>query len=93
MERRMVASSEQVSSDLGGEVVILNVRKGVYCGLCGVGAHVWRLLQEPRRLADVRDALLQEYEVSPQRCEEELVALVRDLAREGLVECADGTAR
>lgn len=92
LEAMMVASGDQVSSDLGGEVVILNVSKGVYCGLSGVGASVWRLLQEPRRLAEVRDVLMEEYEVTAERCERELLALVAELTREGLVVAADAPA-
>ena len=56
-------SREQVSSELAGEVVIMNLRRGVYHGLEATGARVWQLIQEPRKVSEIRDALLAEYDV------------------------------
>lgn len=82
----VVAGKDQVSCDLAGEVAILHVKKGVYYGLDPVGARIWELIQEPRTLGEVRDAILDEYEVEPERCERDLLALLGRLAEEGLVE-------
>jgi hypothetical protein len=65
----VVAVENQVSSDLGGEVAILDLKLGVYYGLDEVGARVWELIQEPRVVDEVRDVLLEEYDVVPERCE------------------------
>ena len=82
----VAASKEQVSCDLHGEAAILNVESGVYYGLDPVGARVWGLIQEPRAVSAVRDALLREYDVAPDRCEQDLLALLADLAASGLIE-------
>ena len=82
----VVAAKDQVSSDLGGEVAILDLKAGVYYGLDAVGARIWSLIQEPRTVNEIRDILLEEYEVEPERCERDLLALLRRLADEGLVE-------
>jgi hypothetical protein len=88
----VVAAKEQISSDLGGEAVILNLKTGVYHGLDAVGARIWNLLQEPRNVNDIRDALLNEYEVEPDRCERDLLALLQQLADSGLIEVRNATA-
>lgn len=85
----VVAVEDQVSSDLGGEVAILDLKVGVYYGLDEVGARVWELIQEPRVVGDVRDVLIEEYEVVPERCERDLFALLERLAEEGLIEVRD----
>ncbi len=85
----VVAAEGQVSSDLGGEVAILDLEAGVYYGLDEVGARIWSLIQEPRSVDEVRDILLEEYEVEPERCEYDLVALLQRLAEEGLVKVED----
>jgi Coenzyme PQQ synthesis protein D (PqqD) len=82
----VVAAKDQVSSDLGGEVAILDLKAGVYYGLDAVGARIWSLIQEPITVNEIRDILLEEYEVEPERCERDLLALLRRLADEGLVE-------
>ena len=86
VDSTIMATKEQVSADLAGESVILNLKSGVYYGLDPVGATVWGLIQEPKSLSEVRDAVLQEYEVEPERCERDLLALFQELAEEGLVE-------
>ena len=81
-----MAAKDQVSSDLGGEVAILDLKAGVYYGLDAVGARIWSLIQEPRTVNEIRDILLEEYEVEPERCERDLLVLLQRLADEGLIE-------
>ena len=82
----VVAAKDQVSSDLGGEVAILDLKAGVYYGLDTVGARIWSLIQEPRTVNEIRDILLEEYEVEPERCERDLLVLLQRLADERLIE-------
>jgi hypothetical protein len=82
----VVAARDQVSSDLGKEVAILDLKAGVYYGLDAVAARIWNLIQEPRTVNEIRDILLEEYEVEPERCERDLLALLERLAAEGLIE-------
>jgi hypothetical protein len=77
---------DQVSSSLSGEAVILNLVSGTYYGLNPLGARIWDLIGEERTLAEIRDAILQEYEVAPERCMSDIRELVEKLATEGLVE-------
>jgi hypothetical protein len=81
-----VASDQQISSQLGDETVILDLEDGVYYGLDPVGTSIWRLLQEPRPIAEIRDRIVEEYDVDPERCERELLALLRDLAERRLID-------
>jgi hypothetical protein len=87
----VVASKEQVFSDLGGEAVVLSLKSGVYYGLDEVGAHIWDLIQTPRRVSEVCDLLLEEYDVEPDNCEHDVIALLLSLASEGLIEICDAT--
>ena len=98
LERRVsvyssvVATKEQVSSDLGQEAVILDLKSGVYYGLNDVGTRIWNLIQEPRTLNEIRDAIVKEYEVEPECCEHELLTLLQELSNAGLIEVRDETA-
>lgn len=85
----MVAAKDQVSCSLGDDFVILDLKAGMYFGLDNVGALVWKLLQEPRRIADLRQAILDAFEVAPDVCERDLLALLRDLVERNLVEIKD----
>jgi hypothetical protein len=85
----VVASAEQASADLGDEAAILNLKDGVYYGLDPVGARIWKFIQTPRTVREVRDALLEEYDVEADRCEEELIALLQQLAKNDLIDIVD----
>ena len=86
----VTAVKEHVSCDLDGESVILNVTNGVYYGLNAVGGRIWALLQEkPRSIEQLRQVLLDEYDVDPQQCETQLVALLQDLESKGLIKAGE----
>jgi Coenzyme PQQ synthesis protein D (PqqD) len=85
----VVASPDQVSSDLSGESVILNLKSGTYFGLNEVGSSIWQFIQEPRTVSDVCESILAEYDVDAQTCETEVQALLVDLLAARLVEIRD----
>jgi len=88
----VVAAEDQVSSDLGGEVAILDLQGGTYYGLDAVGARIWSLIQQPKNVEEIRNTLVSEYEVNEDRCERDLIALLQKLADEGLIEVRNGTS-
>jgi coenzyme PQQ synthesis protein D (PqqD) len=91
-ETIVVAAKDQLSCDLGGEAAILNAKTGLYYGLDAVGARVWSLIQQPRSVRDLRETLLSEYDVEPDRCERDLLTLLDQFLAEGLIEVQGHTA-
>lgn len=88
----VVAAKDQVSCDLAGEAAILNVKSGIYYGLDPVGARIWSLVQQPRAVAEIQNAIAEEYEVEPAQCARDLRELLEKLLAEGLIEVKDGSA-
>jgi|ERR1700683_4723964 hypothetical protein len=88
----VVATPDQVSCPLGEESAILNLKNSVYYGVNPVGARVWNLLQRPKRVSELRDAILQEYAVEPARCEHDLLDLLEKMRLEGLIEIQKAAA-
>jgi hypothetical protein len=84
-ETTIVASPDQASVDLDDEAAILNLKTGIYFGLNEVGAWIWRLIQEPRTVVEIREAVLAEFEVEPEVCQSDLQALLRDLEQNQLI--------
>jgi len=82
----VTVTKDQVSCRLGSEAAILNVKDGIYYGLDPVGAHIWKLLQTPCKVAEIQEALVQEYDVEPERCQRDLMALLEELLGAGLIE-------
>ncbi|MDJ0798452.1 MAG: lasso peptide biosynthesis PqqD family chaperone [Calothrix sp. MO_167.B12] len=85
-EAVIVAAKEQISSDLAGESVILQLSTGIYYGLNQVGASIWNLIQESKTVEEIKNAILEEYEVEPEQCDRDLLALLQELEAKGLIE-------
>ncbi len=71
---------------------MLDLNKGVYYGLDTVGARIWELIQTPQPVVAVRDAIVREYDVTLERCEHDLLALLSELAAVALIELRDAPA-
>lgn len=82
----VVATKNEISCKLGEEAAILGLKNSVYYGLNAVGARIWDLLQEPKRLGDVQTTIVSEYDVSAEQAERDLVRFVRGMLAEGLIE-------
>lgn len=82
----VVAAADVLASDFGAELVMLDLRDGVYYGLEDVGARVWSLVQQPIKVSAILDALVAEYDVEPARCERDLRSLLTELAARRLIE-------
>ncbi len=88
----VVAATEQVSCPLGEEAAILNLKNSVYYGMNPVGARVWELLKQPKSVTELRNTLLEEYEVDEVRCVDDLLALLETMRSEGLIEVRGAAA-
>ncbi len=80
------ASEEVLSSSLGGEVVLLEMENGVYYSLNEVGARIWELIGEPTSVKEVCRHIVDEYDVDPEQCSRDTLAVLSDLTDRGLAE-------
>jgi hypothetical protein len=83
----IVASPDQTSCLIDSEAVLLSLQTGEYFGLNDVGASVWAAIQRPRTVAEIRDALLTEYDgVDETACTAELLDFLERMLALRLVE-------
>ena len=75
-----------------GEAAILSLRDGLYFGLNRVATRIWRLLEEGKRVVEVRDVLSKEFDVEEDRLTRDLIELIEQLAQQGLVEISPEAA-
>ncbi len=90
LDSRVIATPDQLSSDLAGEVVILSLADGVYYGLDAVGAYIWQRLREPRTVRDLVGDVMTRYEIDRAQCERDLLAFLEDLRMHHLAEVVAG---
>lgn len=76
---------EQLSCALGDESAILNMKNSVYYGLDPVGTRIWSLIQQRISVRELRNRLMDEYEVGADQCEGDLLSLLEKMRNEGLI--------
>jgi len=87
LESRVLASPQQVSCDVADEAVLLSMRDGEYYGLNEVAASIWKLVQEPRTVRQIRDALLGDYaDIDSGECEHAVLSFLNEMVTLGLVD-------
>jgi hypothetical protein len=74
-----------IHKNVGDEVILLDLDRGVYYGLDSVGARIWDLLQAGHAAGEVVETLLSEYEVTRAEAEQDVAALIEQLAGKGLL--------
>jgi Coenzyme PQQ synthesis protein D (PqqD) len=89
----VVVADDVLSSELGTEHVLLNLRDGTYYGLDDVGSEIWKLLQKPVSIVAICDAIVETYDVNPEHCRHDVVRLLGELVERRLVDVRDSVAR
>ncbi|GGB99827.1 PqqD family protein [Dyadobacter sediminis] len=80
-------SSDQISSKVAGETVILNHSKGAYYGLDEVGVLIWDTLEKgPQTMDSLCQVVVNEYDIDTETCKNDIDVLLKDLISEKLVE-------
>mgnify|MGYP000628421697 FL=1 len=67
------------TTDLNGEIVMMDLEKGRYFSLNGVGSRIWEIIEEPIGINKIVDSLLEEYDVSRNECEENVLEFLGKL--------------
>lgn len=85
LETTVVRSSEVMASPVDHELVMMDIDAGAYYSLNRVGADIWNRLAEPLAVADLCTQLMQQYDVDQTTCEADVLALLNDMAENGLL--------
>lgn len=86
MHTTVVIAPGLAAAELGGEAVVLDANTGKYYGLNELGARIFDLIRQPAAVRDVVQALLQEYEVTADRLEQDVLAFLHAMEARELVE-------
>ncbi len=89
IDSTIVAVRDQVSSPVNEEAVILQLQRGTYYGVNDVGAVIWNLVQQPRRVGEIERELMAQFDVGAEQCRSDLFLFLEALAEAELIEVRD----
>jgi Coenzyme PQQ synthesis protein D (PqqD) len=88
MDSEFVIPPQVRAHMVGEELVLLHLESGTYFGLDPVGARVWQFVRAGKSLSQACDAMVEEYDVSREVLEQDVLALACDLVDKKLVSVA-----
>lgn len=88
LNSRVVRLAGQVFGEVDGQVVLLAVESGEYRAANPTGSRVWGMLEKPWVVSALVAALVEEFEVTPEQCEREMLAFLEKMRVDGLIEVA-----
>lgn len=75
-----------VSERFAAETLVLDAANDRYVRLNDTGARLWALLEEPTPVSSLSEALARDWDIPPDRAEQDVKAFLESLASRGLVE-------
>jgi len=85
LNQNISLSPDVISQEVSGETVLLDLESENYFGLDEVGTRIWQLIKETNDLQAIYSTLLEEYDVSEDRLQQDLDTLLAEVTGLGLV--------
>jgi myo-inositol-1-phosphate synthase len=81
----IMQNTEIDASDLNGDKVMMNLNKGKYYALNGVGSVIWDKIESPISVDSLVNNLLEEYDIDKSKCEGQVIEYLEKLENEKLI--------
>ena len=85
LNTRLIAPSHVLSRHVGEEIVLLDLKSGIYFGLDGVGKLIWEFVSEGNSLDEIVARIVAEYEVAEATARKDVVDFAGNLVERGLL--------
>ena len=84
LDTQISIPEEVYTQEIEDETILLDIQSGKYFGLDPVGTRMWQLLRQHGVLRPAYETLLNEYDVTPERLETDLIDLTANMIEKGL---------
>jgi hypothetical protein len=74
-----------LEAEVDGEIVALNVESGTCYGFNSTATRIWSMIEQPLSLDEICKRLIEQFNVQPDACRRDVVALLRELQTDGLI--------
>jgi hypothetical protein len=88
----VVRATDQLCSEMAGEVIIFSPTSGRYYSLAAVGAKIWALVENPISVSDICTLIHKEHDVEPEICERDVHKFIEGLMTAGLIRVLEEAA-
>jgi hypothetical protein len=72
-------------SELGKEVVMMDIDNGNYIGLNETGKVIWDMIEEPMKVGDLIEQLTQKYDIAKDECSADTLECLNKMEEQKLI--------
>lgn len=76
---------DYVFNEVDGELVMMNIETGSYASMNETGKSIWGLLEEPKSVEQVLQSLTEEYEISLEAAQKDVLPFLEQLLAQKIV--------
>ena len=88
-DMRFKILDDSIISELDDEAILLNISSGIYFQLNSIGLFIVANLNHSTDFNEVKNKIVNKYDVSEKKCEEDLSKFLNKLNERGLLEVLD----
>jgi hypothetical protein len=85
----VIREEEPIAANVDNEVVILSAKAEAYFGLGETGSAIWQMISSPRRVSDICEELVEQYDIDRETCDRDTVAFLITLLKDRLIRIVD----
>jgi len=85
LQARIRIPEHVLFQDVGEHAALLHLETELYFGLDGVGTMMWKTLLKAETIGAAAETLIKTYDGPPEQIRDDLVNLVRELEKHGLI--------
>ena len=88
-DKYLVMDREVLFTSMGEDAVLLHAQRGDYYSLNKVGARLWVLTDGSKTIEELAALITEEFDISKDQAEQDIVELAEQLEKEGLVKVVE----
>jgi hypothetical protein len=85
LDSKIVRDTHIVFNEMDGETIMMSIENGEYYGMNSMGSRIWNLLETPKAVSEICDALLIDFDVTMEQCVKDLLPFLNRMAVKGVV--------
>lgn len=88
LETRLMHTPDILTSEVDGELVMMDVGSGTYFNLDPIGTDIWRRLESPASIGELCAALQHDYDSDVATIQHDVQAFAGEMLKKGLLRLA-----
>lgn len=89
LQSKLKQNTSIFANQIDNEMVMLNVDLGKYFGMNEVASDIWKILEQKTSVEMLYQQLATEYDISVQKCQEDVEPFLHQLISNGLIEIVE----